>query len=149
MARDVAVMRAKMEKIPIVLGSATPSLESIFNAQSKRYVHLSLPRRAGQAKLPAMEVIELQNCRMHGAISEPLLRIMRDTLDRKKKVLLFIGRRGYSPILLCHVCGNRELCPKCDRAMTLHKYPAPATMRCHLCGKAAPPQTSAANARAA
>lgn len=139
MARDVAVMRAKMEGTPIVLGSATPSLESIFNAQGKRYVHLELPRRAGQAKLPAMEVIELQNCRMHGAISEPLLQIMRETLGRGKKALLFIGRRGYSPILLCHSCGSRELCPKCDRAMTLHKYPAPATMRCHLCGRVALP----------
>ena len=141
MARDVAVMRARIEKIPIVLGSATPSLESLFNAHHKRYTHLKLSQRAGSAKLPTMRVMDIRNCRMHGAISEPLVQTMRATIERKRQVLLFLGRRGYSPILLCHLCGSRENCDGCDRAMTLHRYPAPAIMRCHLCGRTAPPPT--------
>ncbi len=139
-ARDVAVMRAKIENVPVLLGSATPSLESLLNSKRNRYVHLQLPKRAGQAKPPIMEIVDLRHCRMRGAIAEPLVQAMRETIQKQKQVLLFLGRRGYSPVLLCHSCGYRKTCSHCDNSMTLHRYPAPAIMRCHRCGRTSTPE---------
>ena len=141
-ARDVAVMRGKIEPVPVVLGSATPSLESLFNVREKRYRHFQLSTRAGKAQLPAMEILDLRPCRMRGAIAEPLVQIIDQTLQRGKQVLLFLGRRGYSPVLLCHQCGFRELCRKCDVAMTFHRYPEPHALRCHRCGWCRKPQAA-------
>ena len=130
-ARDVAVMRAKMEDVPLVLGSATPSFESLFNVERKRYRHVLLPHRIGQAELPTTRIVDMRQQRMHGALSADLILEMRRALDASSQVLLFLGRRGYSPVLLCHHCGYQEHCLQCDAHMTFHTNPD--QLRCHHC----------------
>ncbi len=136
-ARDVAVMRARRAQAPIVLGSATPSLESLANAAQGRYTRVVLPERAGTASHPAMRLFDMRQTPTEGGISEPLYRTMQQHLDHDGQVLLFLNRRGYAPILLCHDCGWVAQCSRCDAALTY--YAGARRIRCHHCGAERPP----------
>lgn len=130
-ARDLAVMRASHRRIPLVLGSATPSLESLHNVQRGRYQRLSLPERAGSAKPPKIELIDLKNRSLESGLSDSLLQHMRRHLAAKGQVLLFLNRRGYAPILMCHHCGWMAHCDRCDARLTFHL--AANYLFCHHC----------------
>lgn len=130
-ARNVAVMRAHLEKIPIVLGSATPCLESLSNVVRKRYRYLSLPQRAGNAKMPTFTVLDMRKQTLQEGLSETLLKTMKMHLAKQGQVLLFLNRRGYAPVLICHQCGWIATCLRCDAKLTLHQKPA--KLICHHC----------------
>jgi primosomal protein N' (replication factor Y) len=131
-ARDLAVKRARDLNIPIILGSATPSLETLYNALQNRYTTLLLPERAGDAKPPAIHLLDVRSQKMEHGISAQLLHKMKQHLERDSQVLLFLNRRGYAPVLMCHECGWHALCPRCDAHMTLHQ--GNSQLRCHHCG---------------
>jgi primosomal protein N' (replication factor Y) len=130
-ARDVAVVRARQLDIPIVLGSATPSLESLHNALQGRYRHLLLPERAGNAIHPTMRLLDVRQQPLEEGVSLHLQQAMRHHLERDGQVLLFLNRRGYAPVLLCHDCGWASHCPRCDAHMTV--YAGQRRLRCHHC----------------
>ena len=138
-ARDLAVYRAQLEKVPVVLGSATPSLESLRNVAQKRYTALTLPQRAGDAQLPTMRCIDLRQQTLDEGISPPLLQAMRKHLQAQGQVLLFLNRRGFAPTLMCHACGYVAQCKRCDARYTLHKKIN--RLRCHHCTSEAPVPT--------
>ncbi|NOY66887.1 MAG: primosomal protein N' [Gammaproteobacteria bacterium] len=131
-ARDLAIVRARHEKIPIVLGSATPSLESMVNADEGRYTLLDLPERAGDAVHPDMHLIDLRHQKLDEGLSPVLIKHIHQHIEREGQVLLFLNRRGYAPTLLCHDCGWVGNCQRCDAHMTLHH--ASGQLRCHHCG---------------
>lgn len=135
-ARDFAIMRAQREGVPVVLGSATPSLESLRNALDGRHVHLELKRRAGGAGRPSMSVIDTSSTRLEAGFSEPLLYRMRRHLDDGSQVLVFVNRRGYAPTLHCPDCGWTAECGDCAARLTVHSRPP--GLRCHHCGAARP-----------
>ncbi len=139
-ARDVAVMRAKMAGAVVVLGSATPSLESYFNAKKNKYALLELPDRVEQRPLPEVEVVdmrqEFQETGKEQVISRKLAEEIKQRLDRKEQVMVLLNRRGYSPVALCRSCGSRMECRNCAIAMTHHKRTN--RMVCHYCGFMAP-----------
>jgi len=135
-ARDVAVMRAKMATAVVVLGSATPSLESYFNARKNKYTLLELPDRVEQRPLPEVEIIdmrqEFQETGQEQVISRRLAQEIRERLDRKEQVMVLLNRRGYSPLVLCRTCGKVLECKNCAIALTHHKRSH--RMECHYCG---------------
>ena len=131
-ARDVAIARAKNLGIPVVLGSATPSLESLLNVERQRYQLLHLPTRAGNAVEPVFQLLDIRNKRMLGGLSEPLMSAMRNTLDKGEQVLLFLNRRGFAPVQICHGCGWVSRCQRCDANLVIHA--ADGVLRCHHCG---------------
>ncbi|CAK0750349.1 Primosomal protein N' [Gammaproteobacteria bacterium] len=135
-ARDLAVMRARRIEIPILLGSATPALESLQNAWIGRYRHLALPRRAGNAQPPVIRIVDLRCQSMKHGLAEPLLKVMEEHLNREEQVLIFLNRRGYAPILLCHQCGWGAECRRCDARLTFHREEW--RLRCHHCGAETP-----------
>lgn len=135
-ARDVAIMRAQREQIPIILGSATPSLESLHNANLGRYSHLHLRQRAGNAQSPVMQLLDIRQAKLHSGLSDRFIEAISARLDANQQILLFINRRGYAPVLLCHDCGWQAVCQRCETAMTLHK--AAQRLRCHHCGHEQP-----------
>lgn len=135
-ARDVALVRAQRLGVPIVLGSATPSLESLHNAQQGRYQRLHLPHRAGTARPPTLQVLDLRQQPLQDYLSPPLLACVRRHLDADGQVLLFLNRRGYAPTLLCHACGWVAHCQRCDAHMTVHQRDR--RLRCHHCGAERP-----------
>jgi primosomal protein N' (replication factor Y) len=130
-ARDLAVMRGKFADVPVILGSATPSLESLHNALSGKYSHLRLRERAA-ASAPQMDVCDIRRQKMREGISDTLLQEAKATLARGEQVLLFINRRGFAPVLVCHDCGWTADCRHCDARYTLHLQPA--HLHCHHCG---------------
>lgn len=130
-ARDLAIMRANLNQIPIVLGSATPSLESLLNAKRKRYVHLSLPERAGDASLPEYQILDLRKTQQEEGLSTPLLQAMQAHLDEGNQVLLFLNRRGFAPVLYCKECHFIVDCKRCDARMVYHR--TPKRLQCHHC----------------
>ena len=130
-ARDLALVRAKLENIPVVLGSATPSLESMYNAKRKRYVYLSLPKRAGDAQLPQLHLTDMRNQKLVDCLAEGLIQVIEKHLQQNGQVLLFINRRGYAPTLLCHACGWNARCNHCDVNLTLHREQG--KLICHHC----------------
>lgn len=132
-ARDVAIMRAKLANVPIILGSATPSMESYYHARTARYQSLLLPERAGIATPPHYHLIDLKKQPLHGGLSPPLIEAIRKHLRQKQQVLLFLNRRGYAPVLMCRDCGWSASCQRCDRFLTLHKQPV--FLSCHHCGQ--------------
>ncbi len=134
-ARDVAIVRAKREHVPIVLGSATPSLESLRNALDGRYQLLPLPERAGSAGLPSVRLLDLRQLARNNGLTPPLVDALRNRLERKEQSLLFINRRGFAPVLMCHDCGWIAACGRCDSRLTLHK--SAERLRCHHCGSEA------------
>ena len=132
-ARDVAIFRANQRSVPVVLGSATPSLESYHNAQSGRYQMLKLTGRAlAEARLPTVRCININQTVMHHGISENLLREIALRIERKEQSLLFINRRGYAPVLMCTGCGWLSGCKHCAGKMVLHLQDQ--RLRCHHCG---------------
>lgn len=139
-ARDVAVMRAKMANATVVLGSATPSLESYFNATKHKYALLELRDRVEQRPLPEVEIIdmrqEFQETVQEQVISRKLAQEIKDRLDRGEQAMVLLNRRGYSPVALCRTCGKTLECKNCAIAMTHHK--GSRRMECHYCGYIAP-----------
>ena len=137
-ARDLAVYRANKLEIPVVLGSATPSLESWWQAEQGRYTKLTLTRRAvATAVLPSVRLIDLEEERQRGrasveGLSGPLIAAMKTRLERGEQSLVFLNRRGYAPILSCDACGWVAGCPRCSAYVVLHK--PERTLRCHHCG---------------
>ena len=131
-ARDLAILRAQMASFPVVLGSATPSLESVRNATSGRYQHLRLTERAGGAQPPVLHIVDLRRQEMAEGLSRTLLDKMQVQLEQGNQVLLFLNRRGYAPVMLCHDCGHVLDCPRCDSHTTYHAYKN--ELRCHHCG---------------
>ena len=135
-ARDVAIMRAKMENIPIVLGSATPALETLQHAQSGRYQWLRLTERAGESKPCHHYLIDMRQGAIHAGLSQQLLDKMKVHLEAGNQALIFINRRGYAPTLMCHDCGWVSMCQRCDAPYTLHH--SPQRLCCHHCGASVP-----------
>ena len=132
-ARDVAIFRASQRDVPIVLGSATPSLESYYNAQSGRYKMLRLTQRAvTQAKLPTINCINIGNVAMQHGLSEPLMKALSERLQRGEQSLIFVNRRGYAPVLMCSACGWMSGCTNCAGKLVLHLKDG--RLRCHHCG---------------
>lgn len=143
-ARDFALVRAKALDVPVLLGSATPSLESLQNAVSGRYAHLRLTRRAGAAKPPAVRVLDVRKRPLEAGLSPESLSTISAALAAGGQVLVFKNRRGYAPVLLCHDCGWSAHCPRCSTP----EHPHPMTvhaggrrLQCHHCGHraSAPP----------
>jgi primosomal protein N' (replication factor Y) (superfamily II helicase) len=139
-ARDVAVVRAKMANAVVVLGSATPSLESYFNAKKNKYALVELPDRVEQRPLPEVEIIdmrqEFQETGGEQVISRKLSAEIKERLNRKEQVMVLLNRRGYSPVVLCRTCGKKLECQNCAIALTHHKREH--KMVCHYCGFTAP-----------
>ena len=135
-ARDLAAIRCQREKIPLLLGSATPALESLHNALTGRYQHLQLTNRAGEAQQPSFELLDIRAQELQSGLSETLIQRIQDHLQQQKQVLLFLNRRGFSPSLICHQCGTVIDCTRCDARMTLHRYPP--HMHCHHCDRQTP-----------
>src|SRR5690606_22752006 len=131
-ARDLALMRGRLQQVPVVLGSATPSLESLHNATHGRLTHLQLPERAGSAEPPRPELVDLPAHAVHKGIAAPVLQAMRRHLDAGSQVLVFLNRRGYAPTLLCQGCGWIAPCRDCDARMTVHLKSQ--RLACHHCG---------------
>lgn len=131
-ARDLALLRARQENLPIVLGSATPSLESLHNAHAGRYALLKLTHRAGGAQPPRFLRLDVKSRPLDSGISGPLQQAIAQTLAAGQQVLVFLNRRGFAPTLLCHDCGWLSQCPRCDARMTLHQRHH--ELRCHHCG---------------
>lgn len=133
-ARDMAVVRARIGDFPIVLVSATPSVESQVNGLAGRYNTVHLPTRFGDAAMPDLHLIDM---RRHppergGFLSPVLLRAMKKTLERNEQSLLFLNRRGYAPLTLCRVCGHRFQCPQCSSWLVEHRFKS--QIQCHQCG---------------
>jgi primosomal protein N' (replication factor Y) len=133
-ARDMAVVRARIEALPIVLVSATPSLETVANVESGRYRHLLLASRHGGASLPKVEAVDLRaNPPERGRfIAPPLIDAITETLARGEQAMLFLNRRGYAPLTLCRHCGHRFACPNCTAWLVEHRQRR--ILQCHHCG---------------
>lgn len=130
-ARDLAVIRAKYLDIPIVLGSATPSLESVQNVKNGKFFPLTLSARAGNAQNVQQQIIDLRTQRVNAGLSEKLLAMMKKHLEQGNQVMLFLNRRGFAPVLLCHECGWVCECEACDKPYTYHQKQR--VLRCHHC----------------
>ena len=135
-ARDLAVVRAQQAGVPIVLGSATPAFETLYNVSAGRYQRLSLPRRTAQAQAPRIALIDLRTSAVHCGIAAPAIEAIERHLRAQGQVLVFLNRRGYAPTLLCTACGWSSVCRECDARMTVHQ--AAARLRCHHCGAEEP-----------
>ena len=132
-ARDVAVFRAKLLNIPIILGSATPALESWHNAQRGRYQLLSLNKRAAAfAQLPCIQLIDTEKIPLVDGLHPQVLEVIGQALVKGEQVLVFLNRRGYSPVLYCHQCGWSAVCKRCSSRLTVHLRAG--LLKCHLCG---------------
>ncbi len=131
-ARDLAVRRAQQADCPAVLGSATPALETLQNARAGRYRHLILPKRAGDAREPEVLIADIRAQPLDTGLSHALLTRMSTEIEAGNQMLLFLNRRGFSPVLTCHDCGWISECTRCDARMTLHR--GRALLVCHHCG---------------
>jgi primosomal protein N' (replication factor Y) len=131
-ARDVAVKRGQMEGCPVLLGSATPSLESLHNVAAGRYRHHRLRQRAGTGTLPAVWCLDIRRQTLHAGLAAELVTAIEQKLQAGQQVLLFINRRGYAPTLQCHDCGWVAECRDCDARLTVHRRQH--QLRCHHCG---------------
>ncbi len=135
-ARDFALVRGKALDVPVILGSATPSLETLHNARAGRYRHLRLKQRAGEARPPAVRVIDVRKRPLRDGLSPEVLAGISQHLQAGSQVLVFKNRRGYAPALLCHDCGWTAPCKRCDASMTVHG--AGRRLQCHHCGARQP-----------
>jgi primosomal protein N' (replication factor Y) len=131
-ARDVAVMRAAREKIPIILGSATPSLESLKNARQGAYALIELPERTGSAVMPDVRLLDMRRLKPSEGLSLPLREALAARLARGEQSILFLNRRGFSPVWMCFDCGWVAPCKRCDAQLTLHQKRQ--KLLCHHCG---------------
>lgn len=132
-ARDIALKRGQMRQCPVLLGSATPSLDSLHLARDQKLLHLHLNHRAGGAVMAPMKLIDLRGKKRENGLSPELTRAIGETLDAGDQVLVFLNRRGYAPILLCSACGWQADCPRCDAHLTVHQTPR-QHLHCHHCG---------------
>ncbi|WP_281646084.1 primosomal protein N' [Parendozoicomonas sp. Alg238-R29] len=130
-SRDLALYRGRLENIPVVLGSATPSLETLHNSQTHKFRYLQLQQRAGNARPPALELIDIRNQQLQGGIAPESLAAIQNTLKQGQQVLVFLNRRGYAPTLTCDNCGWLIDCLNCDAHLTLHR--SPLHLHCHHC----------------
>ena len=135
-ARDMAVVRARIERAPLILASATPSLETFLNAGAGRYAHLKLPARHGGALLPQVRIVDMrrhtdaeENAKW---LSAPLRAALSETLSAGEQAMLFLNRRGYAPLTLCQACGHKLTCPNCSSWLVEHRYRK--RLACHQCG---------------
>ena len=135
-ARDMAVVRASLAKIPIVLVSATPAVETQVNVDEGRYGRLHLPARHGSARLPEIRLLDLRRTppERRSFLAPPLLEAMRTTLEAGEQTMLFLNRRGYAPLTLCRQCGFRLNCPNCTAWLVEHRFHR--RLQCHHCGHA-------------
>jgi len=131
-ARQIALVRAQKKGIPIVMGSATPSLESLYQVQQKRFQSLHLSQRAAGARLPDVHLIDSNGAHPDHGLSDPLLKRMYSHLNAGNQVILFINRRGFAPVLMCHDCGWQAKCKHCDARMVVHQHRQ--ILFCHHCG---------------
>ena len=135
-ARDLASVRAQHLNVPVILGSATPALESLYNCERERFTRLHLPERAGAATSPEFRLIDVRGQKLDSGLSAQLLAEMQTHLAAGGQVLLFINRRGFAPVLMCHDCGWHSRCERCDAHMTTHQRAR--RLRCHHCGSERP-----------
>lgn len=135
-ARDVAIKRAQMLNISVVLGSATPSLETLYNLNKAHFYHHQLKQRPGRAEPAQLQLVDSASVNLTSGCSPQLLQAMRHHLKQQGQVLLFLNRRGYAPVVMCHECGWQAHCHQCDARMTLHQ--SLNRMVCHHCGYAEP-----------
>lgn len=145
--RDTAIMLANLIKAHTLLGTATPSLESYYNARMGKYTLVNLTERFGHVALPEIQIIDTKELRrkkrMHGPFSPTLIQAMTQALERKEQIILFQNRRGYAPVLVCSNCGWVPRCPRCDVSLTYHRIQNRLT--CHYCEHTCPPPTSCPN----
>ena len=146
-ARDLAVVRARRHRVPVVLGSATPSLESLHNAERGRYQVLRLHQRSGSSAPPTHHLLDLRGAELRGGISEILLDAIGAELTAGSQVLLFLNRRGYAPALICRDCGWTADCSDCDARMVFHSRPS--RLCCHHCDASQPPPAACPRCRSA
>ncbi len=137
-ARDLAVLRGRRAGAPVVLGTATPSLESLNNARSGRYTLLELPERAGAARPPSVHVIDLRTQASRDGVSTTLVEAMHRHLGAGGQVLVFLNRRGYAPAWFCAGCGRVAGCDRCDARLVYHRYASAGRLKCHHCGHQRP-----------
>ncbi|MGR9073887.1 MAG: primosomal protein N' [Gammaproteobacteria bacterium] len=130
-ARDLAIVRAKQLDVPVVLGSATPSLESLYNAENGRYRLLHLPQRAGEAVAPDLRLLDIRNKKVREGLSDVLIAEIGRTLASGEQVLIFLNRRGFAPVLMCQACGWVAQCGRCDASLVIHRDEN--RLRCHHC----------------
>lgn len=130
-ARDLAIRRAQLENIPIILGSATPSLETYHNLSKQHYKILPLTKRVADAQMPKFQLIDMKQHFHHDGLAAKTVAIMREHLEQDQQVLVFLNRRGYAPLLMCHACGWIAECLRCDAKYTLHQHPR--RLQCHHC----------------
>ena len=135
-ARDLAIVRAKYADVPVILGSATPTLESLQHCRNGQYQHLELPERAGGARPPDMRLVDLNRAAATDGLSEPLAAAIDEQLQSDGQVLVFLNRRGFAPTLICASCGHIAECDRCDSRMTVHA--SDRSLRCHHCGRTRP-----------
>jgi len=133
-ARDVAIKRAQLAACPVLLGSATPSLESIYNVQLGRYQLHQLTQRAGSSSLPTIQAVDVRRLELPAGLSQTVMQAIEQTLQAGQQALLFLNRRGYAPTMQCHDCGWIAECNACDARLTVHRRSR--RLRCHHCGAA-------------
>jgi len=139
-ARDLAIVRAKQLDVPVVLGTATPTLEVLQHCRDGNYQHIHLPSRAGDAKPPTMRLIDTVRTPASEGLSEPLVDAIRRHLEADGQVLIFLNRRGFAPTLICSSCGHIAGCDRCDSRLTVHARKG--QLRCHHCGLVRPLDTN-------
>lgn len=130
-ARDLAVFRAHQSQCPVILGSATPSLESLHNVAIGKYRQINLTERAGPALPPTVQLLDIRSRPLTGGLSRPATEAIRETLANGQQVLVYINRRGFAPVLMCFDCGHMAECPNCDTRLTYHRRDR--ALRCHHC----------------
>ena len=131
-ARDLALVRGRALKVPVLLGSATPSLETLANVELGRYQKLQLGTRPGAARLPDFHCADLRGKPLRHGLAAETIAALRDCLERGEQALVFRNRRGYAPVLTCYICGWHAACARCDKPLTWHR--GAARLRCHHCG---------------
>lgn len=129
--RDLAVYRAHLNHCPVILGSATPSLESVYNAEQGKYRLVKLEERAGNATPPVINLLDIRSRPLEGGLSRPALNAIEQTLKLGEQALVFVNRRGFAPVMMCFDCGHMVECPRCDTRLTYHRRDR--AMRCHHC----------------
>jgi primosomal protein N' (replication factor Y) len=139
-ARDLAIVRARNNKVRVILGSATPTLETLQHCRSGNFTRIELPTRAGGAKPPTVRLVDLGRASSSDGLSDPLVAAIEKHLQADGQVLLFLNRRGFAPTLICANCGHMAECTRCDSRMTVHARDR--SLRCHHCGSQAPLPTA-------
>lgn len=135
-ARDLAVLRGNIGKCPVILGSATPSFESLHNAQIEKYNHILLKSRANQEKPPQIDLIDVRHKKLQGGLSAALIDKIKNHIKNDNQVLIFLNRRGYAPTYMCYECGECAQCNRCDAKLIVHQ--ARKVLICHHCDKTYP-----------